>query len=190
MGQISLPDFFKYFKGTRNQLEAVVLLEKAMPASLLQNDSTWVELYRTPDDPPEDFHPGSPFSHKITEHFTYGEMCNGEEARRFTNQGQCDIALSLCLFLEKARCQFGQIKISSGHRPPAINQSIGGAAQSEHLFQEGCGAVDAYPVNGCCKEFQDWVDQNWPYSVGYGADYRGFVHIGRRAGNPRVRWDY
>ena len=36
---------------------------------------------------------------------------------------------------------------------------------------------------------QDWCDQNWPYSLGYGAP-KGFVHLGIRSGRPRVRWDY
>ena len=42
MGKISLPDFFKYFSGTPEQLEAVVLLEASMPDSLLKDDSAWV----------------------------------------------------------------------------------------------------------------------------------------------------
>jgi hypothetical protein len=36
---------------------------------------------------------------------------------------------------------------------------------------------------------QDWCDLNWPFSLGYGAP-KGFIHLGIRAGRPRVRWDY
>lgn len=190
MARISFPDFWKYFKGTPNQLEAIVLLESQMPVSLLQDDATWVELYRRPEDPPSGFNPDSPLDYKVTPHFSYSELCCGEEARRFTNQGQCDIAITICEFLEKARAVFGPITITSGHRPPAINAAVGGAAQSEHLYEKDCGAVDAYPTNGDCKAFEEWCDKEWPFSIGYGANYRGFVHIGRRAGNPRVRWDY
>ena len=43
---ISLPDFFRYYKNTAEQQEAVVLLEAAMPKSLLQDDSAWVVKYR------------------------------------------------------------------------------------------------------------------------------------------------
>jgi hypothetical protein len=39
-------------------------------------------------------------------------------------------------------------------------------------------------------ELEKWCDKEWPFSVGYGAAYRGFVHIGIRAGRPGVRWDY
>jgi uncharacterized protein YcbK (DUF882 family) len=134
--------------------------------------------------------PKSPFSQKITPNFTYGELTLNQEARRFTNQGQCDIATELCQFLEKARAKFGPIKITSGNRPPAVNASVGGASNSEHLFKAGCGAVDIYPINASCLELEKWCDKEWPFSVGYGASYRGFVHLGIRAGRPKIRWDY
>ena len=53
MSKISLPDFFRYFTGTVEQKEAVVLLESMMPLSLLQDDSSWVVKYREkPEVPP------------------------------------------------------------------------------------------------------------------------------------------
>jgi uncharacterized protein YcbK (DUF882 family) len=134
--------------------------------------------------------PKSSFTQNITKNFTYGELTLNQEARRFTNQGQCDIATELCQFLEKARAKFGPIKITSGNRPPAVNASVGGASNSEHLFKPGCGAVDIYPINASCLELEKWCDKEWPYSVGYGASYRGFVHLGIRAGRPKIRWDY
>ena len=52
MGRISFPDFWKYYKGTPEQKEAIVLLESLMPVSLLQDDSAWVIKYReTPAQP-------------------------------------------------------------------------------------------------------------------------------------------
>jgi hypothetical protein len=36
---------------------------------------------------------------------------------------------------------------------------------------------------------QEYCDQTWPCSVGYGAK-KGFVHLGMRQGRPRIRWDY
>ena len=86
--------------------------------------------------------PSSPMSYQVTTNFTYGELCNGgEEARRFTNQGQCEIATEICEYLEKLRDKFGPIQITSGHRPPAINSAVGGASQSEHLYHSVDGAV-------------------------------------------------
>ncbi len=136
------------------------------------------------------FTPTSPFSTRVTPHITYGELCLGEDKRRFINQGQCDIATELCTFIEKARAQFGNkpVIITSGHRPPAVNQAVGGANDSEHLFKPGCGAIDWY-INGVSvKTVEQWCVKNWPYSTGLGAPE--FIHTGVRAGRPKVVWDY
>ena len=139
------------------------------------------------------FTPSSPFSTLVTPHISYKELCVGEERRRFVSQAQCDIAMELCTFIEKARAKFGNkpIIITSGHRPKQVNDAVGGASDSEHLYKPGCGAIDWYIEGVSVKAVQDWCDQNWPYSLGYGAP-KGFVHLGIRAGNPRprVRWDY
>ena len=139
------------------------------------------------------FTPSSPLGTLVSPHITYGELCLGEDRRRFVNQGQCDIATELCAFIEKARAEFGNqpIIITSGHRPKAVNDAVGGAADSEHLYKPGCGAIDCYIKNVSVKLVQDWCDLNWPFSLGYGAP-KGFVHLGIRAGSPRprVRWNY
>jgi GH24 family phage-related lysozyme (muramidase) len=144
-----------------------------------------------PPPPPARFTPSSPLSTKVTPHITYGELCLGEDRRRFINQAQCNIATELCAFIEKARAQFGNqpIIITSAHRPKAVNDAVGGATDSEHLYKPGCGAIDWYIKDVPVKLVQDWCDLNWPFSLGYGAP-RGFVHLGIRAGRPRVRWDY
>ena len=46
MAKISLPDFFRFYSGTVEQKEAVVLLESMMPTELLQDESAWVVKYR------------------------------------------------------------------------------------------------------------------------------------------------
>ena len=52
MPEIVLQDFFKYYKGTAEQQEAVQLLQQACPDSLLKNSSAWVVKYReTPEAP-------------------------------------------------------------------------------------------------------------------------------------------
>ena len=146
-----------------------------------------------PPAPPARLTPSSPLSTRVTPHITYGDLCLGEERRRFINQAQCDIAIELCTFLEKARAQFGNkpIIITSAHRPKAVNNAVGGAVDSEHLYKPGCGAIDWYIKDVPVKLVQDWCDSNWPFSLGYGAP-RGFVHLGIRAGSPRprVRWNY
>jgi GH24 family phage-related lysozyme (muramidase) len=136
------------------------------------------------------FTPSSPFATRVTPHLTYGELCLGEERRRFVNEAQCQIATELCAFIEKARAQFGNkpVIITSGHRPPAVNQAVGGASNSEHLYKPGCGAIDWYISGVPVKTVQDWCVKNWPYSTGLGAPE--FIHTGIRAGRPKVVWDY
>jgi GH24 family phage-related lysozyme (muramidase) len=136
--------------------------------------------------------PSSPFTLRVTPHITYGELALGRQDRRFTAQHQCDTALELCQFIEKARAAFGDNPaiITSAYRPPSINAAVGGASQSEHLYDApGVGAVDFYLEGVPVLELQQWADRAWPYSLGYGAP-KGFIHIGKRKGSPRVRWDY
>lgn len=140
---------------------------------------------------PAKLRPGSSFSSRITPHIRLGEFALDQEARRFDNQGQVDIAAELAAFMERVRVQFGgkPVVITSGYRPPAVNTAVGGASNSEHLYRPGCGAVDFYIAGADIRAVQNWCDQQWPYSVGYGAP-KGFVHLGIRQGRPRVRWVY
>jgi len=106
-------------------------------------------------------------------------------------QAQCDTALEMCKYLEKIRSHFGgkSIIITSGYRPPAINKQVGGATNSEHLYNmTGVGAIDFYVKDVDMMEVQDYVDKTWPYSCGFAAP--AFIHLGMRLGRPRLRWDY
>jgi hypothetical protein len=138
------------------------------------------------------FTPGSPFDYQVSRHITYGEFALQHEDRRFIAQHQCDTARELAQFLERARVEFGgkPIIITSGYRPAAVNRAVGGASQSEHLYDApDTGAVDFYIEGTDVYAVQRWCDHAWPYSVGYGAP-KGFVHLGVRPGRPRVRWVY
>ena len=80
--------------------------------------------------------------------------------------------------------------ISSGYRPASVNAAVGGASRSEHLYSSpGVGAVDFWVKDVDINAVQAWCDENWQYSLGYGAP-KGFVHLGIRQGRPRLRWDY
>jgi hypothetical protein len=142
--------------------------------------------------PSAGFTPDKPFDYKITPNILYGELALYDNRRRFANQSQCDTAVELCVFLEKVRAKFGNnaIVITSGYRPPAVNAAVGGAANSEHLYNKpDTGAVDFWVKDVDIYKVQEYCDQTWPCSVGYGAK-KGFVHLGMRQGRPRIRWDY
>lgn len=198
IGEDKFNDFFAYTKNppTKAQAEGIGSLYHAIRQSdpaLICEGASWMDEWRRQPPAVEraDFQPDSPFNTRITPNFSYGELTLYEDARRFTNQGQCEVAGEICAFLESVRERFGPLKITSGHRPPAINQSCGGASNSEHLFKPGCGAVDVYPLSGKDIEFENWIDKNWSFSVGYGMrNGRGFTHIGVRTDRARYRWNY
>lgn len=187
-------DFWENFKGLDHQIKAVVELGKQIrkaDTGLLTETAEWVETFKKGPEPTT-FRPSAPFSHRITPNVQYGEITLWSESRRFTAQHQCDTAVLLCQFVEKARAQFGgkPVIITSGYRPPKINAQVGGASRSEHLYDRpDTGALDFYIDGVAVQSLQNWCDVNWPYSLGYGAP-KGFVHLGIRPGRPRVRWDY
>jgi len=135
--------------------------------------------------------PDSSFSARITPHIRLGEFALDQEARRFVHQYQVNTAAELAAFLERVRQRFGgkSIIITSGFRPAAINASVGGATDSEHLYSApGVGAVDFVVDGADMKAVEKWCDENWPFSLGYAAP--AFIHLGRRADGKRRRWDY
>lgn len=189
MGTIKLADAAKHYKELPHQLAAWSILQQSLSPQQLAD---FTELYRaTPGATQVRLRPQSPFSIKITPNVTYGEVALNSEARRFQQQHQCDTAVLLCQFAQKARDHFGKpIIITSGYRPPKINAQMGGASRSEHLYDApDTGAIDFYLDGMSVKQLQDWADKEWPYSLGYGAP-KGFIHIGVRPGRPRIRWDY
>jgi GH24 family phage-related lysozyme (muramidase) len=136
--------------------------------------------------------PNKPFSFRVTPNIKYGELTLNQEERRFTKQHQCDTAILLCNFLEKARAAFGNkpIIITSGYRPPKVNAAVGGASRSEHLYDApDTGAVDFYIEGVNIYDLQEWCKAHWPFSLGLGAP-KGFLHIGIRPGRPKVQWVY
>jgi len=188
-------NFWTYFNNEPQQQEAVEMLRQyinEVDPTLLTRGAAWIQKYREKEKVGEAFTPNKPFSFHVTEHVTYGELCNHEEARRFYSQQQCLTAVKLCKFLEKARAHFGgrPIVITSGHRPEPINRQVGGAVGSEHTFSlPNKGAVDFFLDGVSLSTLQDWCDTHWDYSVGYGAA-KGFIHIGMRGDNIRRRWHY
>jgi hypothetical protein len=189
---ITLEQLFRFGRGLPHQLAAVSELEQEIRANgydaAMRRDRPWFKTWSQSTQ----FKPSSPFDFLITPHICYGEFSLYQEVRRFDHQHQCDTALKLAQFLERVRMTFGNnsIVITSGFRPPIINKQIGGASSSEHLYDApGVGAVDFYVEKTDIYEVQRFCDKIWPYSVGFGAP-KGFVHLGIRKGQPRLRWDY
>jgi len=189
MTTIRLADAAKYFKGMPHQLAAWNALEEALTPRQLQE---FTDLYRISATPKASlFVPASSFQYRITADVTYGEFALQSESRRFIAQHQCETAKVLAAFIQKARDHFKHpAVVTSGYRPSRINSSVGGAPDSEHLYDvPNTGAVDFYIDGISVYTLQAWADKEWPYSLGYGAP-KGFIHVGMRPGKPRVRWNY
>ena len=189
---ITLEQLFRFNRGMPHQLAAIAELEQDILVSgfsvAMRRDRPWFKTWSQSGQ----FKPDSPFDFRVTPNIVYGEFALYQEVRRFDHQYQCDTALKLAQFLERVRLAFGNntIVITSGYRPPIVNRQVGGASSSEHLYDApGVGAVDFYVEKTDIYEVQKFCDRIWPYSIGYGAP-KGFVHLGIRKGQPRVRWDY
>ena len=180
----AVPAALELYRNPGTNVEAGLLRRRRAEGKL------WGE-HQSVEPEPAKLRPSSPFSSRITPHIRLGEFALDQEARRFDNQGQVGIAAELAAFMERVRVQFGgkPVVITSGYRPPAVNTAVGGASNSEHLYRPGCGAVDFYIAGADINAVQRWCDQNWPYSLGYGAP-KGFVHLGIRGSRAKVRWDY
>jgi GH24 family phage-related lysozyme (muramidase) len=180
----AVPAAMELYRNPGTHVEAGLLRRRRAEGKLWGNHAPQVQQE------PAKLRPSSSFSARITPHIRLGEFALDQEARRFDNQGQVDIAAELATFLERVRTQFGgkPVVITSGYRPAAVNASVGGASSSEHLYKPGCGAVDFVIEGADMLAVQRWCDQHWPFSLGYAAPQ--FLHLGMRAGRPRVRWDY
>jgi GH24 family phage-related lysozyme (muramidase) len=59
MAKINLRDFFRYYKDTPNQQEAVRLLEEMAPITCMVDSSTWVLKFREPEPVPDSVVPAA-----------------------------------------------------------------------------------------------------------------------------------
>lgn len=132
---------------------------------------------------------------KISRYFSVGEVTRND-ANRIPIAGS-DIEaniLRLARELDKIRDDWGSgIIVTSWYRPPAVNQAVGGASNSQHLYGR---AVDIKPASKDLTQFQSFLDRYWYGALGYGAN-KGFVHLDTRngkgwkdEGKKGVRWNY
>ena len=59
MGKIRLVDFFRYYKDTPNQQEAIEIFEEMAPVTLMVDNSTWVLKFREPEPVPDSVVPAA-----------------------------------------------------------------------------------------------------------------------------------
>lgn len=118
-------------------------------------------------------------------HFTWGEFTKNL-SRVPQNATVVEGIARIADYLEDVRSHFGNpsITINSGYRPPAINKSVGGASNSQHLY----GAAADIVVGGIHpQEVYKRLD-SWHGSKGGLASSSSFTHIDLR--RYRARWRY
>ena len=59
MAKIDLRNFFRFYKDTPNQQEAIKILEEMAPVTLMVDNSTWVLKYREPEPVPDSVVPNA-----------------------------------------------------------------------------------------------------------------------------------
>jgi hypothetical protein len=89
---------------------------------------------------------------QLTSHFSDAELgVVGVDPRIVGN------ATVLCeKLLEPIRAQFGPVSVHDGYRDPAHNARVGGAANSQHLYDGGDSAAD-FSCNLDCQSVFDWI---------------------------------
>lgn len=127
------------------------------------------------------------FNTPVSKYFTVREVTNGDR-RRLPSEDEIKANIfQLARELDIVREAWGSpIIVTSWYRPAAINRSVGGARNSQHLYGKG---VDVRPARGNIHDFQRWLDTvAWAdKALGYGA-IKGFVHLDLRPG--KIRWNY
>lgn len=88
--------------------------------------------------------------------------------------------------LEPMRAHFGACRVTSGYRPRAYNASIGGASQSEHIYELTPSSVAA-DVSFARGTPASWAEFARRLGVGGVGQYSrsGFVHVDN---GPRRDW--
>lgn len=118
-------------------------------------------------------------------HFTWGEFTKNL-SRVPQDQRIVDNIVRLADYLEEVRSLFGNgsVVINSGYRPPAVNHSVGGASNSQHLYGAAADiVVGGFKPHEIYKRLNDWHG-----SKGGLGDGDSFTHIDLRG--YRARFGY
>lgn len=127
-------------------------------------------------------------STKVSEHFYVYEVTQNDRRRlpRSGSQEEREI-LRLAKEMDRIRKLWGKpIGVTSWYRPPIVNAEVGGVSNSQHILGS---AADIFPWSGDPITFENFLDRNWVYGLGYGQRAgRGFTHLDLML--PRGRFNY
>lgn len=121
---------------------------------------------------------------QLTDHFSELELnVEAAEPRIKAN------AKYLCeAILEPIRAQFGEpMHISSGYRPPSLNQAVNGVSDSEHLYEDDHAAADFEIPGVALTHVFNWIRSvsHLPFRqviLEYDGGIPACIHISARSG--------
>lgn len=217
MPAISIKDVARFYAELDNQNQALDMLQfELSKLGLTSDQAAWVIKYR---EQPEALIPLPGKSIAATEsirttktteldwnnpncfiskYFTVAEVTM-RDRRRIPQKDSwaAQNILSFAKELDKVREAWGHpLGVSSWFRPEPINAQKGGVRGSKHTLGL---AADIFPLaGGNVMDLQRWLDHRWLDALGYGAAYKGFVHLDTRGGGGldkvgfegKTRWDY
>lgn len=101
------------------------------------------------------------FDQKLSPHFTLAELTKSTAADRFGLDNDCpsqevydNLARLAINILEPVRTRFGQFTVTSAYRSPKVNEAVGGAKTSQHMY----GYAGDFEVGGKSNfEVADWI---------------------------------
>jgi hypothetical protein len=130
---------------------------------------------------------------KLTNNFTLQELTKSEIAirRGLDNTPTVEVVERLQLLAEQVlqpvREHFAKgVKVNSGYRAPAVNDAVGGSANSDHLK----GYAADIEIPGVSNyELAQWIETNLPYTqlilefYTQGVPDSGWVHVSHDPAN-------
>ena len=87
-------------------------------------------------------------------------------------------AKALCeLILQPVRDKFGQVKILSGKRSAELNDAVGGASTSHHLYKGPSAAADFTVPGADLETVYEYIRTELMYGECFHYPGRGFIHV-------------
>jgi uncharacterized protein YcbK (DUF882 family) len=121
----------------------------------------------------------------VTKNFIFREFLVSSEHPdlakkiKLTKLDKFKIFILCATILQIVRTFFGAVKILSAKRSYDLNIAVGGADNSDHLFNLVSAAVDFTLSNGELEACFNWIQKNLTYAYGQLIYYpaKNFIHV-------------
>lgn len=113
-----------------------------------------------------------------------GEYFRVQEFKCYDGSRTVFVSPRLVKLLDRLRCGMRcAIYVNSGYRTPSHNKTVGGAANSMHMYG---AAADIRPANGDLAKLHELAKEIMANTGGIGV-YKTFIHVDVR--DKKARWN-